>query len=68
MEMDAKMLNYGVPIAPGLRLALHHHAQVQLETAPQLPFGVANFGNGDFPHGSSHKQATAWDLLTTEPA
>lgn len=45
-----KILDCGVPIAPGFRLAVDHPAQAQPGTAPQLPFGVANFCSGDFPH------------------
>lgn len=45
-----KPLGYGVPMAAGFWLAVDHPAQAQPETAPQLPFGVANFSSGDFPH------------------
>lgn len=45
-----KILDCGVPIAPGFWLAVDHPAQAQPGTAPQLPFGVANFCSGDFPH------------------
>lgn len=50
MAIYAKILNDGVLIAPGFQLAVHHGASAQREMALELPFGVANFGNGDFPH------------------
>lgn len=50
LVQQEKPLNHGVPVAPGFRLAVDHPAQAQPETAPQLPFGGANFSSGDLPH------------------
>lgn len=50
LVQQKKPLNCGVPTAAGFWLAVDHPAQAQSQTAPQLPFGGANFSSADCPH------------------